>query len=246
MDSDAYDILTTDDEYIKPLVCGVPLSDIRAHISTLANNSWHNPHELDRDHTVRYSYVAINNCIEDASEEDIDVLNTIISRQYKPTKIVPGTIGFFLFGCKRGNTNISMGCTPSCINGIGRSNCKYQVWYETDKMPIRFSRIYMPEVDNGNAYVFTSTEFEYFTEQEIQTFILAGITNISAYATSGTEHVLVDKIDDIDLYISPSRKFRDDEKIINKDNTWTDGYISIAIAVIIFIVFIALFLRAYN
>lgn len=235
MDSDAYDILTTDDESTTEIV-DIDRAEIKDAISCLANNHWHDPKKLPSNHRVAKSYNLIKLVVSLAEEEEMKKIGSIISKQYRPIRVSPGTVGAFLFGCsQRDYGEAEKECSPLCLSNIGHGYCQHQVWDMRGLLPNRYVRVNTPEEDNGSAYVYCREKFEGFTKEELSDLKEAGVKTLQVYTTNDNGHRLEIPMTDISGMSSETKVKKGTSDAGEPDDNNYGYLITIALAVVVMV-----------
>jgi hypothetical protein len=200
------------------------MNNVEHHIKILTDNYKINLNDIQKFPIVYNAYENINIYLYNTQMGGIEYqrLINIILKQYRPSNILPNTIGSFLFGCFQetyGDVNSS--CSPLCMNSIQKDpykksiSCDNQIWIQTDNDydNIRFRKLGTSKCKNPHAYVYVKINFEGFNLSEINEFKRNGISKIQLMVTYGLKHHNITKMIDIDkLPII-------EDKIVLSDNT---------------------------
>lgn len=148
---------------------------------------------------IEYSYNIINNSNFSNNEE---LINTIL-KEYRPSQLMPNTIGSFLFGCFQ-NTygDIPAECSPLCAYSIKQDNslrvnkCENQIFVQyNDDSNLRFVKLGNCESKQGYAFVYIN--FLGFTQEEKKYFESQGIYKLQLLVTKDSKHHTVMKMRDL-------------------------------------------------
>lgn len=139
------------------------------------------------------------------------ILLDLINTYPKPSTLIPGTIGAYLFGCFQNSygdiTNRT--CSPICINAIppGKKDgvlnyCPYQIWVQQESSN---GRSYVQILNASNqpfAYVYLNKpvkdgEFTGLSKEEINHLKENGVKNIQVYAGTPTDPTSYRSVTDI-------------------------------------------------
>ncbi len=116
------------------------------------------------------------------------LLNHFLNLEYKPTDIIPGTIGAWLFGCMQCKYGeIGRGDTPLCLN----KNSIYPIWIQSKaKGDVRFVLFYN-SILSQTFHIFVKPSFSQFTSTELNVFIENGAKILRVYITRYSKHYLL-------------------------------------------------------
>jgi hypothetical protein len=126
--------------------------------------------------------------------DDYHTLTSIISSQYRPSKIIPGTIGAFLFGCfQETYGDVTKSCSPLCISGINpkghHTPCEHQIWVQKSSSgSSKYLQIKSESTDSNRAIVYVSSAFIGFTKEEIKVFRKFGVDLVQVMTTKDSKH----------------------------------------------------------
>ncbi len=155
-----------------------------------------------------------------------DKIKEIISKQYRPSVIIPGTIGAFLFGCfQQIYGEIGATCSPLCIGSIYANKdqqhlCKNQIWLQKYDGNNRFGKI-KSTTNSGKAYIFVNDDFNGFSIAEYKAFKKAKIIKAKIMMTKNGKHYSYGNFKNIDNLpsldkITHETSFNEDENIDDK------------------------------
>lgn len=96
--------------------------------------------------------------IKQGTNEEISSVAQAFPLEGTSKKIVPGTVGEFLYGCSMKPRDLNVACTPSCLGGLkrpGTDYCDIQTYQLKDG---EFTRINKVTLSASSAYLFTDTD----------------------------------------------------------------------------------------
>jgi hypothetical protein len=247
-----------DNPYVK-----IDHKDITDAITCLVDNPHNKIKDLDNDSKVLKSYQLIKFISTSLNKSELnDHLAKVISKEYRPTNILPNTVGAFLFGCSQGHYgDISRYCSPLCINNLGfkniseideshTSSCDNQVWMQNDlDNNVRFYPLIQPKNSN-KAYIFVDESFDGFTQKELLLLHQADVTKAKIITTKKSKHhIKLNWTNLNNLQRKDSNFLNEIEKQYNNDiniypeiNNSNKNFIYFGIFIIVLIILI-LFLR---
>ena len=148
----------------------------------------------------------LNNIINIISKENQinnDTLIPTILKEYRPSQLLPDTIGSFLFGClQQTYGDVPLECSPLCAYGIKDNNeleikkCQHQIYVQySEDLNNRFFKLN----DNYSryAYLFVHLDFLGLTQKEKQFFKDHGVYKLHVLLTHNSKHHSIIKMRDI-------------------------------------------------
>ena len=223
------------------LMLKITEKEIEDCIKILVNNHWQKPGKLPEGHAVLSSYKILSLSYTIMDDTNKKLIRDIISKQYVPSSISPGTIGSFLFGCiNQDYGEVDRHCSPLCLGGMDSKPCEKQMWTQSGEKPRRFIR--MNNSDASEAYVYVEKGFVGFTEQEISDLQEANVSIVTVLNTRDGRHYT--KFKNKKISECPMLVERNDRN--NNTNTnieETQDYTYYVILFIAFIIVIALFFK---
>ena len=185
----------------------VDLADLEASLDLLNKNLETNPARIPKSDPVYIAYENVKLFVSMFyGREEYPKILEIMNKYPKPNKIVPDTIGAFLFGCSQAEYGdiSNKFCSPLCLQGIlpneqhaGASFCPYQVWVLNEST-------FEPISDNSSdhAYIFTSgpqrTDTHQFTPKQITLLRSLGIKKAQVLRTQDARHITLVPLTEID------------------------------------------------
>lgn len=176
----------------------ITADELESSIEILASNHWQVIDDLHPEHEVSKAYQIVRLAVTVLSgTEQYDFINSSISKQYRPSEIVSGTVGAFLFGCfQETYGDVSKACSPLCMTGIHpkgrRSSCEHQIWVQHTPTGVsKFIQIKSDDYDiqdSGKAIVFVTENFTEFTTEEIDAFRKSGVVLAQVMTTKNSKH----------------------------------------------------------
>jgi hypothetical protein len=181
-------------------------SDIKVlekNIKVLTDNYTVKLEEIEGYPDINNSYSIINDKIT-YNKDDIIKL---ILKQYRPSQILPETVGSYLFGCfQQDYGDIPSECSPLCAYGIKNNddltleNCTNQIYiqYLDDSINSspRFTKLGKSNSTQG--LVFVKLNFIGFTTNEREYFRRNGIYKLQVLTTKDSKHHTILKMRSID------------------------------------------------
>lgn len=226
------------------------INKLERYVKILTDNYKLKIDELQEHPQVSQSYKAIDTIIQN-NNNNTKLINLIL-KQYRPSQIVPETVGSFLFGCfQQTYGDIPAECSPLCAynisndKGLTLEKCDSQIHIQyLDTVPLdgksRFIKLGASGSKQG--YIFVNLDFLGFTYNEKEYFKADGLTRIQVLFTKDSKHHTVLKmrsIDDIPI-IEHSKDgldfvTSDPSTVDNKENNNIDdnAYVYIILAIII-------------
>ena len=196
----------------------------------------------------------ISNAIDVISKENDKgnpILISEILGEYRPSQLLPNTIGSFLFGCLQQNYgDVPIECSPLCAYGIKIDEelevkrCQNQIYVQySDEINSRFFKL--NDNESRLAYLFVHINFMGLTHNEKLFFKNNGVYKLHILLTHNSKHHTVVKMRDlediptIEEYEGVNYMTSDNYSVANSiDNNDADNaylYIILSVAVIIII-----------
>ena len=185
--------------------------EIRKNIDVLTEN---NTLKVDQlaifdDIYKAYEYIKLFVSLPDKFEGYTELYEQMISyilQSYRPSMIVPGTIGSFIFGCfQQTYGDIDQACSPLCHDSIQRTAynksivCTNQIWIQIT--PDIFGDTRFVKLKNDckamTAYIYVDKSFEGFTLSEITNFKKEGLSQAQVMVTHALKHHIINKMTSI-------------------------------------------------
>jgi len=149
----------------------------------------------------------ISNIINIISRENQINNHTLIPtilKEYRPSQLLPDTIGSFLFGClQQTYGDVPLECSPLCAYGIKDNNeleikkCQHQIYVQyNEELNNRFFKL--NDNYSKHAYLFVHLDFMGLTPKEKQFFKDNGVYKIHVLLTHNSKHHSIIKMRDID------------------------------------------------
>ena len=234
------------------------MNNLEKNIKTLTDNYQIKLRDIRFHPNIRKSYDVVKQYLNTLKSSNninyIDFINMII-KQYRPSQLIPDTVGSFLFGCfQQTYGDIPMECSPLCAFSISDSTdttikCQHQMWIQyIDSGNFRF--IKLGKSIDSIAYIFVHLNFTGFTFNEIYNFKEHGILKMQILITKESKHHTIIKMRSInDLPIIEQSEADGSLKITSEsypddvDNNYSspsieNEYIYLLIASIIVIIII--------
>lgn len=164
-----------------------------------------------------------------------DNIDNLIEKQFRPVKIVPGTIGSFLFGAlQKSYGDVNKECSPLFIEGIKTNKNeitnRFQVWVQNNNIGNnRFTQLVSNNSIDALIYV-RNRESSKFTLEEINNMKINGIARIQVLITKRSSHFTIIKMipitDIVTVKSKSSETVRSNEKnqIVRKFDITDDVY----------------------
>ena len=182
----------------------VDLADLETSLNLLNKNLDTNPLHIPKSDPVYIAYENVKLFVSMFyGREEYPKILEIMNTFSKPAKIVPDTIGAFLFGCSQttyGDISNKF-CSPLCLQGIlpneagqgSASFCPYQVWVlnETGFEPIS-------DNSSDHAYIFVGNSNPQFTPKQITLLRSLGVKQAQVLRTQDARHISVIPLSEID------------------------------------------------
>jgi len=225
------------------------LKTLEKYIKILTDNYTLKLNELDNHPEINTSYHAIN----EISEKD-DIINLIL-KQYRPSQIMPETIGSFLFGCfQQTYGDIPAECSPLCAYSIRNNdddvalekcNSQIHIQYLDDISDDGISRfIKLGKSTSTQGYIFVKLNFMGFTFKEREYLRENGLYKVQLLVTKDSKHHTVIKMRDIDdlpiieknksgqVYLSSESNMKDSTETHEELDENTYVYIVLAVIIV--------------
>jgi len=173
----------------------ITVDDLEKAIEVLSSNHWQILDKLHPEHEVAKAYQMVKLAVTMLTDtEQYQIINLLISQQYRPTDIIPGTVGAFLFGCSQETYgDINRVCSPLCVTGIYPKGefapqCEHQVWIQHNQSGvIRFGRL-RSSSDAHKAFIYVTDNFTGFTNDEIEHFNKSNVVTAQVLTTKKSKH----------------------------------------------------------
>ena len=223
----------------------VDLADLDASLQLLNKNLDTNPNRIPKSDLVYTAYENVKLFVSMFyGREEYPKIMEIMNTFAKPNKIVPDTIGAFLFGCSQTSYGDipNKFCSPLCLHAVlpneptGSSGfCPYQVWTmdSTSLEPIS-------QNSSDSAYIFVSGDAApKFTPKQITLLRSLGLKQAQVLRTQDSKHVTVIPLSELENLpiITPADSIK--PAILQANNTSTVNS-SRLLAIIIILLLIAL------
>lgn len=123
----------------------------------------------------------------DIIENEPNVLS-LIQKQYRPTNIEINTVGAYLWGCSQNfYGDVHKNCSPLCIGSFPHDNtyetCQYSTWTYMGGNLINKFNVLSPK-----AYIYVDSNWESFTNSDIEKLKQSGIYYASVLKTKNSQH----------------------------------------------------------
>lgn len=229
------------------------LHKLEKYIKILTDNYKIKLDELDKHPNIKDSYELVNKIT--INNDNKDDITKLITKQYRPTQIMPDTVGSFLFGCfQETYGDIPAECSPLCAysinNGenVSMEKCDSQIYIQyfdvNDESEQRFVKL--GNSKSPQAYIFVKLNYIGFTSHEKGYLISQGVTKVQILVTKDSKHhtvIRMRNLDDIPIiekigntfYINSNSSMNSDQKFEEKELKQTDD---ITIVYILFAVII--------
>lgn len=219
------------------------LQKLEKYIKILTDNYKLKLNDLEKHSDIKDSYEHINNITIDDNVQDDLVL--LISKQYRPSQIMPDTVGSFLFGCfQQTYGDIPSECSPLCAysinNGenVSMQKCDSQIYIQYLDDPRtggpgghggaedqRFIKLGNSSSPQG--YIFVKLNFLGFTLQEKEYFKEQGIYRIQVLVTKDSKHHTVLRMRNLDeipvIEKSGSNYYINSSSAMNTEDAFKEG-----------------------
>ena len=203
----------------------------------------------DIDEDSRFAYIM--KVISEENANGNENLIPLILKEYRPSQLLPDSIGSFLFGClQQTYGDVPIECSPLCAYAIKDNNemeikkCGNQIYVQyTDELNNRFYKL--NNNDSRQGYLFVHINFMGITYKEKNFFLDNGIYRLQILVTHNSRHHTIIKMRDIDdlpiieeydglsFATSDNSIIKYNTEDPNEDSTYI--YILVSIAVIIII-----------
>jgi len=239
------------------------IKQLEKYVKLLTDNYKLKIDDLSNYPSVNNSYHTINSMIQDSFRKNNIV--DIILRQYRPSQIVPETVGSFLFGCfQQTYGDIPSECSPLCAYSISNNNsttlerCNSQIHiqyldYSYEMNNVRFIKLGRSESNQG--YIFVNLNFMGFTHEEKEYFRENGLIKVQVLVTKDSKHHTIFKMRDLndipiiehtkmgqEYLISDNINSESEFEYINSINSDDNSYVYIILAIII----VSIVVMSYN
>ena len=171
---------------------------LEKYIKILADNYQLKINDDYQDRRIEDAMTVISN------EKKNPKLISNLLEQFRPTQILPETIGSFLFGClQQTYGDVPVECSPLCAYGIKDDGnlevkrCQNQIYVQfSNKIGNRFHKLNDSQSRQG--YLFVYIDFMGFTHEEKNFFKNNGILKLHILLTHNSKHHTIIKMKDID------------------------------------------------
>lgn len=184
-------------------VIKIRLSDIKRAIDNLARHDGYFLRDLDKSESLSRDHHLISYVVSELyHEEQYNLIVKAIEEHDKPSILIPGTLGAYLFGCLLpAYGDGTRECSPLCIGSVPypptakdskfcKDNCDHQIWVLQ-----RYSnRVEYVKVNNSKrrtAIIYVDTRFSGFSSYDIQTFVKHGMKRARVMDTTEDGHHIV-------------------------------------------------------
>ena len=234
-------------------IASFDINKLEKYVKILTDNYKLKLNDLDNHPQVNQSYDAISSIIHNNNNNNSSKLINLILAQYRPSQIIPETVGSFLFGCfQQTYGDIPSECSPLCAynisndKGLTLEKCDSQIHIQyLDSVPLdgksRFIKLGVSGSKQG--YIFVNLDFLGFTQSEREYFKSEGLSRIQVLVTKDSKHHTVLKMRNVeDVPIIEHKNGFDfvtsEQSMTNSNKTDDQGvddnaYIYIILAVII-------------
>ena len=225
------------------------IKKLEYYIKVLTDNYTIKLDEINKYPAINDSYIEVTE-IEPQQKDDI---RQLILKQYRPTQILPETVGSYLFGCFQNNYgDIPAECSPLCASGIKNNDdlvmekCQNQIYMQyLDEVPEKGSRfVKLGKSKATQGFAFVKLNFIGFTLDEKEFFMNNGVYKIQILVTKDSKHHTILKMRDINdipiiegnrgqYYLTTNSTEEYSERVIQtEDSDGTYVYIALAIMII--------------
>lgn len=183
------------------------VNKLQQYVKILTDNYKLKIDAIPEDPKIKESYAFIDDLIRSGPEGSKSELIKLIRDQYRPSQIVPETVGSFLFGCfQQTYGDIPAECSPLCsygiLNGDGLTleRCDSQIHIQyLDQIPEdekpRF--IKLGRSKSGQGYIFVNLDFLGFTHNEKKYLVDNGLSKVQILVTKDSKHHTIIKMREI-------------------------------------------------
>lgn len=180
---------------------------------------------------INKSYNVINDLTINPDKKDNIV--KLLLKQYRPSQIVPETVGSFLFGCfQQSYGDIPSECSPLCSYGIRNDDglilqqCNSQIHIQyLEDIPSngesRFTKLGRSTSKQG--YIFVNLNFMGFTTREKEYFENNGLQKMQVLVTKDSKHHTILKMRDLND-IPIIEKSKTGEIVLTSEQNTVESY----------------------
>lgn len=203
----------------------VNFNDLNRNIQILSENSNIDINDISKYSNLQKAFDSIKYALNLYQNTDkYHIISDIIKKQYRPTIIIPGTIGSFIFGCFQNSYgDIDKICSILCINNIPSDEilnnlCKYQIWIPSNNLDSKYKLINIS--NNNHAYIFVDSNFISFDNIDIELFKNHGVEYAQILITYKYKHRILIKMTSVNNL--PIKLHQNN--IINKSKNYKNKY----------------------
>lgn len=184
-------------------VIKIKLNDIKQAIANLAKHAQYPLRDLHRNAKLNRDHRLISYTVSELyHQEQYSLIIDAIEQHDKPSILIPGTLGAYLFGCLLPTYGDGeRECSPLCIGSVPYppsakgtkfcdDGCNHQVWV-VQRYRKHIEYVKVNASTSKSAIIYVDSQFDGFSSYQVQTFANHGIRRARVMDTTEDGHHMI-------------------------------------------------------